>query len=106
LLRSLIDSRADLAGWSLPADDVARLCAVIERRRDRVDDIGGARLLHGDLWTANILLDSQAIDPTVTGAVDGDRSWWGDPLADWAAARQEDHRQQLPCAATVRSGRP
>jgi aminoglycoside phosphotransferase (APT) family kinase protein len=89
LLRSLIDSRADLTGWSLPADDVARLCAVIERRRDRVDDIGGPRLLHGDLWTANILLDPHATEPAVTGVVDGDRSWWGDPLADWAVYRAE-----------------
>ncbi len=89
LLRSLADSRADLAARSLPAGDVARLCAVIERCRDRVDDIGGPRLLHGDLWTANILLDPHAAEPAVTGVVDGDRSWWGDPLADWAVYRAD-----------------
>lgn len=89
LLRSLTDSSADLAGWSLPADDVARLGGVIERHRDRVDDISGPRLLHGDLWTANILLDPHAAKPTVTGVVDADRSWWGDPLADWAVYRAD-----------------
>jgi aminoglycoside phosphotransferase (APT) family kinase protein len=89
LLRSLTDSSSDLAGWSLPADDVARLCDVIERHRDRVDDISRPRLLHGDLWTANILLDPHAAEPTVTGVVDADRSWWGDPLADWAVYRAD-----------------
>jgi aminoglycoside phosphotransferase (APT) family kinase protein len=89
LLRSLTDSRADLAGWSLPADDVARLCAVIEHHRDRLDQAGRPRLLHGDLWTANVLVDPHAIEPTVTGVVDADRAWWGDPLADWSVYRAD-----------------
>jgi aminoglycoside phosphotransferase (APT) family kinase protein len=89
LLRSLTDSRADLAGWSLPAGDVTQLCAVVERHRDRLDHAGRPRLLHGDLWTANILLDPHAIEPTVTGVVDADRAWWGDPLADWSVYRAD-----------------
>lgn len=89
LLRSLNDSRDDLAERSLPIDDVARLCAVIEDHRDRLDHADRPRLLHGDLWTANILLDPYAIEPTVTGVVDGDRAWWGDPLADWAVYRAD-----------------
>jgi aminoglycoside phosphotransferase (APT) family kinase protein len=89
LLRSLSDSRADLAGWPLPTDDIARLCAVIERHRDRLDHVSRPRLLHGDLWTANILLNPHATEPMVTGVVDGDRAWWGDPLADWAVYRAD-----------------
>ncbi len=90
LLRSLADSIADLARWSLPSDDVARLCAIVEPNRDRLDHIAGLdqpRLLHGDLWTANILLDPAADEPTVVGVVDSERSWWGDPFADWAIYR-------------------
>ncbi len=89
LLRSLTDSRTDLARWSLPSEDVARLCAVIDHHRDRLDQASQPRLLHGDLWTANILLDPHAAEPTVTGVVDGDRAWWGDPLADWAVYRAD-----------------
>jgi len=88
MLQLLTDSQADLARWPLPAADVARLCGVIERHRDRLDDsAGGPRLLHGDLWTVNILLDPDAAEPTITGVVDSDRAWWGDPLADWAICR-------------------
>ncbi len=44
-------------------------------------------LLHGDLWTANILLDPAATEPTVIGVLDSERAWWGDALADWAQYR-------------------
>jgi aminoglycoside phosphotransferase (APT) family kinase protein len=89
LVRSLNDSREDLARWSLLADDVARLSAVAEKYRDRLDHADRPRLLHGDLWTTNILLDPDAAEPTITGVVDGDRAWWGDPLADWAVYRAD-----------------
>jgi aminoglycoside phosphotransferase (APT) family kinase protein len=46
-------------------------------------------LLHGDLWTANVLLDDSATEPEVVGVVDSERSWWGDPLADWALYRAD-----------------
>jgi aminoglycoside phosphotransferase (APT) family kinase protein len=92
LLRSFVDSIADVTRWSLPAGDVARLCAVVEANRDRLDHIDGLhqpRLLHGDLWTANILLDPVADKPTVVGVVDSERAWWGDPCADWAIYRAD-----------------
>jgi hypothetical protein len=41
MLQLLTDSRADLARWPLAADDAARLCGVIERHRDRLDDSAG-----------------------------------------------------------------
>lgn len=92
MLRSLTDSTADLARWSLPSDDVARLCGVVEANRDQLDHIDGLqepRLLHGDLWTANILLDPVADKPTVIGVVDSERAWWGDPFADWTIYRAD-----------------
>jgi aminoglycoside phosphotransferase (APT) family kinase protein len=92
LLRSFVDSIADLARWSLLSHDVVRLCAVVEANRDRLDNIDSInqpRLTHGDLWTANILLDPVADKPTVIGVVDSERAWWGDPLADWAIYRAD-----------------
>jgi aminoglycoside phosphotransferase (APT) family kinase protein len=92
VLRSLADSVTDLGRCSLPSDDVARLIAVVEAKRDRLDrsdELHEPRLLHGDLWTANILLDPVADKPTVVGVVDSERAWWGDPLADWAIYRAD-----------------
>jgi aminoglycoside phosphotransferase (APT) family kinase protein len=90
MLQQLADSEVDLASWPPAAGSVARLGAVIERHRDRLDDTAGRpRLLHGDLWSVNILLDPDAAEPTITGVVDGDRAWWGDPLADWAVHRAD-----------------
>jgi aminoglycoside phosphotransferase (APT) family kinase protein len=87
--RSLRHSATDLAARSLPVADVVKLVEVVDRFRHRLDGIGPPRLLHGDLWTVNALLDGDAAQPTVVGVVDAERSWWGDPLADWALYRAE-----------------
>jgi len=47
---------------------------------------GGYRvpnLLHGDLWTFNLLVAHSNDRPAITGVLDTDRAWWGDPMADW-----------------------
>jgi len=49
--------------------------------RELLDDVE-PRLLHGDLGPGNVLVCSPT-DPTITGLIDCDRSWWGDPAADW-----------------------
>ena len=87
LERSLGESIDDLRDLDLEHRDVGRLAAVVTRNRNRIDVLSHPRLLHGDLWTANVLLDPLASTPTVTGIVDGERAWWGDPLADWAIDR-------------------
>lgn len=40
------------------------------------------RLLHGDLGPGNVMVRS-ATDTTIVGLIDCDRSWYGDPRADW-----------------------
>ena len=55
---------------------------------DRADP----RLLHGDLWSLNILLD----DDRISGIVDWDTANWGDPVADWTIHRI---RQRVGTAA-------
>ncbi|MGI6874834.1 phosphotransferase family protein [Amycolatopsis sp. 3B14] len=68
------------------------------RRRDRrvvLDEITEPRLLHGDLWTANVLLSPGAPEPLIGGVLDHDRASWGDPAADWslyAASRPDPVR--------------
>jgi fructosamine-3-kinase len=48
-----------------------------------LDEIACPRLLHGDLWLFNLLIERTAEGPLIVGVLDADRGSWGDPLADW-----------------------
>lgn len=77
------DIAADLDSHGLDSADVLLLARATRVHREALDEITEPRLLHGDLWTANVMLDPDAPTPTITGVVDCDRTWWGDPEADW-----------------------
>jgi aminoglycoside phosphotransferase (APT) family kinase protein len=81
------DAAADLQDAGLDAEDVRRLAEAADRHRAVLDEIDRPRLLHGDLWTVNVLIDPDAPEPMITAVVDSDRGWWGDPLADWTIYR-------------------
>lgn len=66
--------------------DVANLVKILETIRTHpgpLDEIQVPRLLHGDLWLFNLLIKRGAEAPSIVGVLDADRSWWGDPMADW-----------------------
>jgi aminoglycoside phosphotransferase (APT) family kinase protein len=67
--------------------DVRDLADEAERLSDVLDEITEPRLLHGDGWTVNVLVDPEAAELRVTGVCDWDRAEWGDPLADWGVQR-------------------
>lgn len=67
----------------LDASPVQQLIAASRRHRAVLDEITVPALLHGDLWTLNLLLDSDPDRPTITGVLDCDAASWGDPMADW-----------------------
>lgn len=69
------------------ARNVWRLAEAAERFSAVLDEVAEPRLLHGDGWTANFLVDPESADLTLTGVCDWDRAEWGDPLADWAIQR-------------------
>jgi aminoglycoside phosphotransferase (APT) family kinase protein len=60
-------------------------------------------LLHGDLWTFNLLVQRQNDKPVIAGVLDTERAWWGDPLADWImfllSIRNEEEEWQERIAA-------
>lgn len=65
--------------------DLPHLASIRDLIRDhpkQLDEIQIPRLLHGDLWAFNILVARQN-RPAIVGILDADRSWWGDPMADW-----------------------
>jgi aminoglycoside phosphotransferase (APT) family kinase protein len=83
VLASISDIAADLDEAGLDARDMWQVARVTEDNRRILDEIDQPRLMHGDLWTVNILIDPDATDPTITGVVDCDRASWGDPRSDW-----------------------
>ena len=48
-----------------------------------LDEIDTPHLLHGDLWTFNLIVRRDNDNPIITGVLDAERAWWGDPMADW-----------------------
>ena len=89
-LRSAKDHQLDIP-------HLANILELVRAHPQRLDEIQVPCLLHGDLWSFNILIRRGENDPAIVGILDADRAWWGDPLADWTmfilahAERQEGH---------------
>ena len=86
LINDHLDAAAELAEQGREPDEVHRLVEVADADRPLLDAVQ-PRLLHGDLWHVNLLVDPDAPEPTITGLCDSDRASWGDPLADWTIER-------------------
>ena len=63
--------------------EVEDFLALFPRFGRRLDEVTTPRLLHGDLWPRNVLIDGEGPDIHIVAVVDGERAFWGDPLADW-----------------------
>jgi aminoglycoside phosphotransferase (APT) family kinase protein len=74
---------ADIEGVGLDACDIRKVIEACGRSDVALDDVVEPRMLAGDLWTVNVMLDATAVEPLITGVFDLDRTWWGDPAADW-----------------------
>ncbi|WTX67866.1 aminoglycoside phosphotransferase family protein (plasmid) [Streptomyces halstedii] len=80
VITSLEEIAADLDGAGLDSADVRKVAAVAAHDRAVLDEVTEPRLLTGDLWTVNVMLDAGAAEPTITGVFDMDRTWWGFPV--------------------------
>lgn len=83
LLTWLEDIASDLEDVGLSADDLRMVIEIAQARRSLLDEITSPRLLHGDLWTVNLLVKRDAPGPRIVAVLDSDRTFWGDPMADW-----------------------
>ncbi|MFF1630122.1 MULTISPECIES: phosphotransferase family protein [unclassified Streptomyces] len=93
---SLKDIAADLEGTGLDASDVRTVIMAAHHHQPVLDEITEPRMLAGDLWLPNTQLDHQSPHPVITGTYDFDRTWWGDPAADWTirmVLAKSDERQ-------------
>lgn len=80
---SLTDIAGDLDSVGLDAADIRKVEAMAYTHHQVLDEINEPRMMPGDLWTVNVMLAEGTPEPTITGVVDMDRTWWGDPAADW-----------------------
>ncbi|MFI6402118.1 phosphotransferase family protein [Streptomyces sp. NPDC050548] len=78
----LDDARRYRAWLPLPADDIARTA---RSAHDALDEVTVPRAVHFDLWQGNILVDRDSGTPRIGGLIDGERMFWGDPLADFVS---------------------
>ena len=67
----------------LDVTDFTRVLELVRTHPQHLDEIEVPRLLHGDLWLFNLLIERGENGPAIVGVLDADRSWWGDPMADW-----------------------
>ncbi|MEU3936007.1 aminoglycoside phosphotransferase family protein [Streptomyces sp. NPDC029044] len=78
----LDDARRYRARLPRPVDEVARTAA---SAYGALDEVTVPHLVHFDLWRGNILVDRTAGEARIGGLIDGERMFWGDPLADFVS---------------------
>ncbi|MVA75215.1 phosphotransferase [Auraticoccus sp. F435] len=83
-LTSLAATVADLGSVGLPTDDLDAVLELGGEERELFDEVTVPRLVHGDLWNVNVMLDPDAPQPRITGVFDFDRACWADPEAEWS----------------------
>ncbi|MET7657062.1 MULTISPECIES: aminoglycoside phosphotransferase family protein [unclassified Streptomyces] len=97
----LADARRYGAALPRPADEVA---AVARAGYHALDEVTVATLVHFDLWPGNILVDRADGRARIGGLIDGERMFWGDPLADFVSlALLGDIRSDEPFLAGYRA---
>ncbi|QBI56404.1 phosphotransferase family protein [Streptomonospora litoralis] len=83
---------ADGRRWGVELPE-ARVRTALARHRAALDEVEAGVLVHFDLWPGNVFVDAGenapgagpaggADRPRITGIIDVERAWWGDPLAD------------------------
>ncbi|MFI6854113.1 phosphotransferase family protein [Streptomyces sp. NPDC050416] len=78
----LDDARRYGARLPRPVDTVARTA---RSAYGALDEVTVPCLVHFDLWRGNILVDRSAGEARIGGLIDGERMFWGDPLADFVS---------------------
>jgi aminoglycoside phosphotransferase (APT) family kinase protein len=72
-----------MLAYQLEATAFTAISDVANTNTSLLDEIDTPHLLHGDLWTFNLIVRRDNDNPIITGVLDADRAWWGDPMADW-----------------------
>ncbi|HEX5118606.1 MAG TPA: aminoglycoside phosphotransferase family protein [Pseudonocardiaceae bacterium] len=88
---------ADALRFDVPLPEpTRRVRSAMARNLYLLDDVATPVLVHFDLWAGNILVH----DGQLTGLVDGERAFWGDPLAELASVSLFGDVEQDPAFVT------
>ncbi|MEU9170556.1 aminoglycoside phosphotransferase family protein [Streptomyces sp. NPDC048420] len=84
MIEAVLDDALDY-GARLPRS-VDQVADALRAGFPALDEVTAPALVHFDLWDGNILLDRPAGgEPRIGGLIDGERMFWGDPLADFVS---------------------
>jgi aminoglycoside phosphotransferase (APT) family kinase protein len=83
VIEELDDIIEPLDEAQIDATDIKTLRELAQTHSDLLDEIQQPRLLHGDLWTFNILIKREPEGPHISAILDADGCSWGDPMSDW-----------------------
>nr|WTA64362.1 aminoglycoside phosphotransferase family protein [Micromonospora sp. NBC_00855] len=73
----------DAERFAVPLPETpARIRQLFQAEAELLDTVRRPALVHFDLWDGNILIDASAGATRILGIVDGERAFWGDPLAE------------------------
>lgn len=75
---------AERFGAKLPVSG-ERVRELVRRAVPALDEVTVPALVHFDLWQGNILLKQEEGQWTISGIIDGERMFWGDPLAEFVS---------------------
>ncbi|MGW2567162.1 phosphotransferase family protein [Streptomyces sp. NPDC001537] len=78
----LDDARRFSARLPRPVDEIA---GTLRAAYDSLDEVTVPALVHFDLWDGNILVERSADSVRIGGLIDGERMFWGDPLAEFVS---------------------
>ncbi|WP_333770894.1 phosphotransferase family protein [Streptomyces sp. IBSBF 2435] len=80
---AVLADAADFGSW-LPRP-LGAIRSALAGGAAALEEVAEPALVHFDLWPGNVLLDGPPGARTVGGLIDGERMFWGDPLADFAS---------------------
>jgi len=78
----LADAETYRAPLPYPVDHIR---TVLARAAPVLDDVTRPALVHFDLWPGNLLVTGEPGARAIGGVIDGERMFWGDPVADFVS---------------------
>ncbi|MEM8858189.1 MAG: aminoglycoside phosphotransferase family protein [Chloroflexota bacterium] len=64
-------------------DEVKTYWQMLPQFSKFLDQVNDPKLLHGDLWPRNVLIEGSGDNIHLKAVFDAERAFWGDPVADW-----------------------
>lgn len=63
--------------------EIREFATLLDAHHSVLNDCPAPKLLHGDLWPPNVLVECDEGEAKIAAVIDGERAFWGDPISDW-----------------------